>query len=144
MKSYHEWKDQKGRSLSEFQLPSAPTKPGINFRKLGQGFGDATSIANPKFMSYLKPRIDGLWRLVTYKAEKDNPGSMADPGRLRQLQDEFIRDLMTTITKLVRGDEAGAGRSVNLNRRDMNTIAPTASAPPIAPSAPTGFDPQSN
>jgi hypothetical protein len=113
--SFEEWKSNK--QIAELQV--GDQNP-INNRKIGQAFGDATSVANPKYMSYLKPRIDGLWRLNMYKAEKQNPGSTADPGRMRQLQDQFIKDLVVVITKSVRGNDAGGGRAVNFNRGAMN------------------------
>lgn len=128
--SFSEWKNRK---IDELQVGNQdPT----NFRKLGLAFGDATSVANPKYMSYLKPRIDGLWRMNMYKAEKDNPGSTADPGRMRQLQDQFIKDLSTVIIKVVKGDEAGGGRSVNMNRRDLNQRSRPSLTPNNQPAGP--------
>lgn len=113
--SFEEWKTTK---LDELQVGDQSP---INNRKIAQAFGDTTSVANPLYMSQLKPKIEGLWRRNIYKAENENPGSTADPGRMRLLQDQFIKDVMTVLTKVVRGDDAGGGRSVFWNRGSMNS-----------------------
>lgn len=106
MKTYENWKADK---ISE----------DMNYAKMGQATGDTTMMAGSANTTTLSGKIKMLLSKKMRQADRDNPGSTTDPGRMNMLKDEFIRELMAVVVHVVRGDDAGSGRSVNYRRGSL-------------------------
>lgn len=105
IKTFKEWK------LQIDEMENSET----NFRMMGRAMGGATQSLDVSLLTKLRQNINFILNKRIQEEERKNPGVTADPGRLLTIKNDLLQSIITVVTRLILGDDAGSGATVNYN-----------------------------